>query len=208
MKKLILGNKFGRLTIIEIIGTWQKRQVRVRCDCGNEKVMWWPNVCAGYSQSCGCYQAEQASKANITHGMTSKPARNPNGGYPSIFNSWVGLRGRCTNPTNPAYKNYGGRGITVCARWMESFDNFFEDMGATWFIGATIERKNVNGNYEPENCCWIPKSHQSLNTRVTARAAERHARIVELRAQGLNSHQIAEQIGMSASGVRRHFGIK
>lgn len=206
MKKLIVGNKFGRLTIIEIIGTWKKRQVRVRCDCGNEKVMWWPNVCAGYSQSCGCYHAEQTSKAATKHGMTSKSARKPNGGYPSIFNSWVQMRARCSNPKLRCWKDYGGRGITVCARWLESFENFFEDMGATWFPGASIDRyPDNNGNYEPGNCRWATVTEQMRNTRITKRAAERRAKIKELRAQGLTSHQIAEQIGISASGVRHHF---
>jgi hypothetical protein len=200
MKKLHIGAKFNRLTIVEIIGDWRKRQVRVKCDCGIEKVMWWANVVSGKSASCGCFHAEQTSAASTTHGMTKGGKK-----YPGIYITWINMRRRCADPNNPAFKNYGGRGITICERWTESFEGFFDDMAPTWFKGATIERNDVNGNYCPENCRWIPKGEQSRNTRITKRAALLSTEIKKLRGEGLTSSEIAEHVGISASGVRYHF---
>jgi hypothetical protein len=202
MKKLHLGSKFNRLTIIEIMGDWRKRQVRVRCDCGAEKVMWWANVVSGKSASCGCFHAEQTAAACVTHGMTRGGKK-----YPGLYVSWAAMKQRCLNPLNPAFENYGGRGVAICERWLKSFENFFDDMAATWFKGATIEREDVNGDYCPENCKWIKRSEQNKNTRVTKRAARLSAEIKRLRSEGFTSSEIAERIGLSASGVKYHFRV-
>jgi len=117
------------------------------------------------------------------------------------------MKQRCLNPLNPAFENYGGRGVAICERWLKSFENFFDDMAATWFKGATIEREDVNGDYCPENCKWIKRSEQNKNTRVTKRAARLSAEIKRLRSEGFTSSEIAERIGLSASGVKYHFRV-
>ncbi len=78
------------------------------------------------------------------------------------YNAWINAKSRCYNPKNKRYKTYGARGITVCERWIYSFDTFIKDMGKCP-VGYSIDRKNNNGNYEPSNCRWIPRSHQQKN---------------------------------------------
>jgi len=82
-----------------------------------------------------------------------------------IYKTYDGMKQRCYNPNNKGYPNYGGRGITICDRWLESFDNFVEDMYPSYQKGLSIERNDFNGNYELDNCCWIPMSEQGKNTR-------------------------------------------
>lgn len=93
---------------------------------------------------------------NYRHGMTKHPA----------YRSWTGLIQRCTNPKCGQFKDYGARGIKVHEPWLKDFINFWRDMGAGWFKGATIERRDVNGDYEPGNCTWVPKSEQPKNRRT------------------------------------------
>ena len=88
----------------------------------------------------------------------------PNSQLKSTKQCWSDMKQRCSNPKLPQYKNYGGRGITVCARWLESFENFLVDMGEKP-LGLTIDRINVDGNYEPQNCRWLSKAGQQKNRR-------------------------------------------
>lgn len=92
--------------------------------------------------------------------------RGPRGHRTSEYYTWTGMRQRCRNPKSGAYKYYGARGIEVCARW-NSFDNFMADMGPKPSPDHTIERENVNGNYEPDNCVWLHKDQQAKNRRST-----------------------------------------
>jgi hypothetical protein len=152
------GKKCGRLTVIEGAGS-KRGQLRWRCkcDCGNETVAFGYDLRTGHKASCGCLYAER--KPRLTHGMTGKPT----------YNSWCSMRARCNNPRNQDYAGYGGRGITVCDRWND-FEAFLADMGEMP-EGYSIERKDVNGNYEPSNCKWIPMAEQALNRRPRRRAA-------------------------------------
>ena len=90
---------------------------------------------------------------NERHGMSDAPE----------YDCWVAMKARCTKESHPSYALYGGRGISVCERWMESFDNFIADMGSS--NGLTLDRTDVNGNYEPSNCRWIPHHLQQINRR-------------------------------------------
>ena len=90
-----------------------------------------------------------------THGLSNSP----------IYNAWINMKQRCTNPNYRGYSDYGGRGIKVCQPWLTSFEDFNEDMGSSWQPGLELDRIDVNGNYEPGNCRWVTKSKQNRNKR-------------------------------------------
>lgn len=158
LKPLKLGEVFSRLTVIsEGFVENEKSKYLVRCECGVEKVVDKTALTSGATMSCGCLNRELSAqrKSNLRHGMSGTP----------IHNAWCSMRRRCYGENDSSYDNYGSRGITVCDRWMESFENFYEDTGDVPFEGASIERKDVNGNYCPENCVWADKTTQCFNRR-------------------------------------------
>lgn len=149
------NDRFGRLTFKEMCPGLRggARCGVFVCDCGAEKEMLISNVALGKSKSCGCLSIETTADRARTHGMTGTPE----------YRTWNNMWNRCTNPITSRYERYGGRGITVCARWL-SFENFLEDMGSRPSAKHSIERGDVNGNYEPGNCRWATKKEQSRNT--------------------------------------------
>jgi len=131
-----------------------------KCKCGKEKEIIISNVKSGRIKSCGCLGKETSSKngkANIKHGMKNS----------SEYKSWQAMKSRCYNKNNKSYKNYGGRGITICERWRNSFEHFLEDMKPKPEPKRkySIERINNDGNYEPKNCKWILRILESRNQR-------------------------------------------
>lgn len=123
------------------------------CDCGNSKEVREDHLLGQKTMSCGCLKPELSRSIATTHGLSHKTP---------MYATWSHMRQRCRNPRNKDYKTYGGRGITICERW-DSFENFYADMSPTWKPGLTIERKDVNGNYCPDNCTWIPNVEQPKN---------------------------------------------
>ena len=163
----LLGEKFGRLTVIKEYGKDKNRKVlwECQCDCGNKTVSLGSNLVRGKALSCGCLKNELASKRMKKHGM-----RNTR-----IYKKWQGMKRRCYEKGNKHYKNYGGRGIVVCDEWLgeHGFENFYSwAMRNGYRDDLSIERKDVNGNYCPENCCWIPLPDQSRNKTNTKRISD------------------------------------
>lgn len=163
-KHNLIGNHYGKLTVIaeapdRFSASGNKRRyVLCLCDCGNIKEVLPNHLKAGRIISCTCEHNRITSQINRTHGATR-------GERKSEYKIWKGLRQRCLNPKNRAYENYGGRGITVCDRWLESFDFFYADLGARPSPKHSIDREDVNGNYEPSNCRWVLSIIQANNTR-------------------------------------------
>lgn len=166
-KAKILGNRYGRLIVIseaEPAITSGGRSIRTclcQCDCGSKKVFRVQNLRSGISESCGCIFREYVTAPRVHgHGGRKNKTRE--------YNAWCGMKHRCTNPNDTEFRNYGGRGIAICERWISSYINFYTDMGPCP-DGYTIERKDVNGNYEPSNCVWADSATQSVNRRNNKR---------------------------------------
>lgn len=156
MSKLIdiTGQKFNRLTAIK---KKDGENWLFKCDCGNEKVINGYYVRKGKTKSCGCLNAELASKRLKTHGLTNTRE----------YGTWSKMKDRCLNPKEKAYKNYGARGITICNRWLESFENFIGDMGLMPTQTHSLDRIDNNKGYFKENCRWATRKEQSVNKRTS-----------------------------------------
>ena len=163
MKLIDLTNEvFGKLTVlyraenrIEPSGR-SKTYWKCKCECGVEKEVEASSLRSGTSKSCGCVNKERMGRLNLSHGSSNS----------FEYKTLVKIKERCYNSNSERYNSYGGRGIKVCDRWLESFENFLEDMGERP-EGYSIERINVDGNYEPENCKWIPLIEQHYNKQNT-----------------------------------------
>lgn len=144
----MVGKKFGRWTVTQYLGIKNRCNFyESRCECGYISNHYGSDLRSGKSKQCAtCHNRELAVK-NIKHGMHNHP----------MYKVWSEMIQRCENQKNSGYKRYGARGIKVCDRWRESFDNFHKDMGERP-EGMTLDRINNDGNYEPLNCRWV--SHQ------------------------------------------------
>ena len=155
-KNFLIGKKFGRLTVISQLPAKSDYKIRWHCicDCGGKKDTIGKSLLNGDTQSCGCLHKETMSKVKTTHGMR----------HTSEYNIWSSMFLRCENRKNAGFKNYGGRGITVCERW-RTFENFFADMGPRPSKKHSIDRIDNDRGYSPENCRWTTQDVQARNSR-------------------------------------------
>jgi len=153
--KNITGQKFGRLTALKPTPERQGGYIvwECRCDCGIIRKISLSSLTKGHTKSCGCLGRERRLAANIKHGMSKS----------RIYHTWVKMHQRCSNPHYSGFKNWGGRGIKVCARW-HKFENFYEDMGDCP-RNRSLDRINNDGDYEPCNCRWATSHEQNTNCR-------------------------------------------
>lgn len=153
------GMKFQNATPIRMYRDSAEKQIQweCRCDCGNFFIARGQSLISGHTGSCGCLQRN--GKFRIKHGHSVRGEETPE------HISWRGMKSRCYDPKNIRYKEYGGRGIKVCARWFNSFKNFLADMGSRPEETSLDRYPNTNGNYEPNNCRWATRSQQVNNRR-------------------------------------------
>lgn len=165
----LTGKQFGRLRVLRrgpahrTSGGHAAVVWACRCDCGAEHLVKAGNLRTGSVQSCGCMRDELLAQRSRTHGHTIS------GRSSAEFRAWSGMKRRCLRPQSKDWPNYGGRGIKVCDRWVDSFAAFLADMGSRPSPSHSIERLDVNGNYEPGNCVWATAKEQQRNRRDNVR---------------------------------------
>ena len=185
---VVVGGKVGRLLLLKEVrmphGKGTDAGYLCKCDCGNEKKVLRSNLLSGAVVSCGCFHKEAASKSSKKHGKSGD----------RVYSAWADMKSRCYDKNHISYERYGGRGITVCDKWKNSFEAFYEDMGDPPADDYSIDRIDNNGNYEPGNCRWATPKQQSRNRRSCV--------MVEYNGEKMCITDLAEKLGMSAQLLR------
>lgn len=182
MPKIInlVGLVFGRLTVLEMSGRGGNQiKWKCLCVCGTITEVFGVSLRSGHTRSCGCLNNEILGNRCRTHGMSRS------GNFLKEYKTWHSMKGRCAS----RHKNYGGRGIKVCDRWLNSFENFLADMGPCPSPKHSIERIDNDGNYEPGNCRWATLLEQSNNTRKNV--------FIEYRGKRLSVSRWAARMGIA-----------
>jgi len=175
------GARSGRLTFLrELPKSDNKRWIEVRCDCGNVRTIFFYSFNLGHSRSCGCLRLETVRK----HGLSQTP----------IYHAWASILQRCYNPKHPHFRLWGGRGITVCPEWRESFDAFYQDMGPRPSSLHSIDRIDNDGNYEKTNCRWTTKDVNTTNRRGCS--------FLDFRGEQVTFKEARRRTGLSKAGLR------
>lgn len=189
----ILDQRFKRLIVLRELPNRRspngesRRWCLCQCDCGKEVVVRVGRLLSGNTGSCGCLSRDTTRKRALKHGHNRAGENDP------TYKSWTHMKDRCLNPRNKSYSYYGGRGITVCGRWLD-FANFLEDMGEKP-RGTSLDRINNDGNYEPGNCRWANAKQQNRNRRWNV--------WIEFQGRKMILTDWAKEIGISRMGLVR-----
>ena len=190
--KDLVGQKFGRWLVLSLNSFIERKDYKeavwnCKCECGTERIVRSRLLLhkTSNSRSCGCIRSEQLAIDNhqLKHGLAHK--------HP-LYPVWKTMRQRCSNPNSPKYYLYGGRGVKVCERWND-FKLFLEDMEPGYVSGLSIDRIDVNGNYEPSNCRWATAKEQANNTRQNAQ--------IEYKNQVYTLAEASEKFGINAETI-------
>lgn len=187
----IAGSKFGRLLALERNGKtiYGESKWLCQCDCGNRVTLRHGALTSGNTQSCGCWNTENLKTVNRTHGDS----------YSRLYKIWSGMKKRCYNQGDKNFHLYGGRGIVVCREWREDYPSF-----KAWALtngyadNLTIERKDADGHYQPENCEWVTLNRQANNKRsnvVIATNGESHTMAEWCNIKGLSYRLVKTRHG-------------
>ena len=186
-KANLIGQRFGRLTVINTYRKDGRRYCLCSCVCGTVKEIREDAIKSGVTVSCGCYGREARLKATRKHGL-SKCSKN----YHPLYAVWDGMIQRCTNPNHKGYHLYGGRGITVCDEWRNDFMSFYRWAIANGYKkGKQIDRIDNDGNYCPENCRWVTVAENARNKRNNV--------LVEFRGKTMVLQDVANITGINPS---------
>lgn len=147
----MIGERFGRLTVIMREAGAGRSRWRCRCDCGALTTVRGGSLRRGHTRSCGCYFAERVAERRRKHGHASDKR-----GHSPEYQAWAGIRGRCLTKTNTSWATHGGRGIRICERW-DDFGAFLEDVGPRPSARHILRRIDKDGDFTPDNCKWMPK---------------------------------------------------
>jgi hypothetical protein len=179
-----IGQKTSMLRCLDFSHKSKRGNVyKFVCDCGKECLILGYKVNIGEKKSCGCLQKIKTTEANKTHGLSRTPE----------YNIWKAMINRCYDKKNKSYLRYGARGITVCDRWLSSFENFLQDMGKRPSPNLQIDRIDNNGNYEPNNCRWIPHITNSQNRSTSI--------FIEVNGQRATISEHCRRFGISKSKI-------
>lgn len=157
----LTGNRYNRLLVLHRDPDNDSKKIKwvCQCDCGNIKSITGNDLKSGDTQSCGCLSAEKHKLLFTTHNLSQSPE----------YGVYSAMLARCYNQNVSNFQNYGGRGIQVCNRWKESFENFYSDMGPRPSDNHSIDRRDNNGDYSPDNCRWVTTDVQNSNRRNTVK---------------------------------------
>ncbi len=180
------GRVFGNWTVLQRAGIGGSREALwlCRCACGKERRVIARHLRNGLSKSCGCLAGKLISDFHRTHGMTGTTEHKV----------WAMMKSRCGNPRYTHYKNYGGRGITVCDEWASSFERFYADMGPRPSMKHTLDRIDNNKGYSPENCRWATRGEQNRN--------HRRNRLLTLNGETMNVIDWAKKLGLTQQALQ------